>query len=108
MLRIYPVCLHMVRDVRPLADAIARSDRDLARQLRRASMSVPLNVAEGSGSRGGIRRARYDNALGSARETLAALEPAAAVGYIGQLDSDVCRRFHHIIGTLTRLVYEPR
>ena len=46
MLRIYPVSLQMVRDVRLLADEIARFDRDLARQLRRASMSVVLNVAE--------------------------------------------------------------
>jgi four helix bundle protein len=45
-------------------------------------MSVPLNIAEGAGSRGGRRRARYDDALGSARETLANLEAASAVGYL--------------------------
>ena len=104
MLRIYPVCLHMVRDVRPLADQIARFDRDHARQLRRSSMSVPLNVAEGAGSRGGRRRARYDDALGSARETLANLEAAHAVGYIRAIDSQLRNRFDHIIGTLVKLV----
>ena len=46
MLRIYPVCIAMVRDIRPYADRIARFDRDLARQLRRSSTAVPLNVAE--------------------------------------------------------------
>jgi len=64
MLRIDPVTLEMVRDLRRLADRVARFDRDHARQLRRASMSVTLNVAEGAGSRGGRRRARYDDALG--------------------------------------------
>ena len=75
MLRIYPVCLAMVRDVRPYAERIARFDRDLARQLRKSSTSVPLNVAEGSGLRRGRRRQSYDYALGEARETLAASSP---------------------------------
>jgi len=46
MLRIYPVCIAMVREVRPYAERIARFDRDLSRQLCRSSTSVPLNVAE--------------------------------------------------------------
>ena len=104
MLRIHPVCLEMVREVRKLADRIARFDRDLGRQLRRSSMSVPLNVAEGSGSRGGRRRMRYEDALGSARETLAGLEAAEAVGYVGAMDATLRRRFDHIIGTLVKLV----
>ena len=104
MLRIYSVCLQMVRDVRPLADRIAEFDRDHARQLRKSSMSVPLNVAEGSGSRGGNRRARYDNALGSARETLANLEAAEAAGYIGEVPDYLRDRLDHIIGTLVNLV----
>ena len=104
MLRIYPVCLQMVRDVKPLIDRIARFDRDHARQLRKSSMSVPLNVAEGSGSRGGTRRARYDDALGSARESLANLEAAEAASYIRDIDPELRNRFNHIIGTLVNLV----
>ena len=104
MLRIYPVCLQMARDVRPLADCIAQFDADHARQLRRSSMSVALNVAEGSGSRGGNRRARYENALGSARETVANLEVSAAVGYIGPIEQALVGRFNEIIGTLVKLV----
>ena len=105
MLRIYDVCLQMVRDVRPLADKIARHDRDHARQLRRSSMSVPLNVAEGSGSRGGIRRSRYETALGSARETVANLEAACAAGYIRDFPAELRRRLDHIIGTLVNNLY---
>lgn len=107
MLKIHPTILEMIADVRHYADAIAAKDRDLARQLRRSSMSVLLNEAEGSGGRGGTRRARYDDALGSARETLAGLEGAAAAGYIRAVRTDTRRRFDAIIGTLVRILH-PR
>ena len=100
MLRIYRVCIEMVREVRPVAEAIAEHDRDHARQLRRSALSVPLNVAEGSGGRAGTRTARYRDALGSARETLANLEVAEAIGYVGRLDPALLDRLDHIIGTL--------
>ena len=94
----------MVRDVRPYADRIAQFDRDLARQLKKSSTSVPLNVAEGAGSRGGNRRQRYDQALGSARETFATLETSEASGYISHIDAAMRNRLNHIIGTLVKLV----
>jgi four helix bundle protein len=105
MLRIYPVCLEMVRDVRPYAEQIARHDRWLAEQLRRSCASVVLNVAEGSGSRGGKRRHCYDVALGEARETLANLETAQAIGYVRGVDAAMRQRMDQIIGTLVRLVH---
>jgi four helix bundle protein len=94
----------MVRDVRPYAERIARFDRDLARQLRRSSTAVPLNVAEGCGLRGGRRRQSYDYALGEARETLATLETAEAIGYVAGVDPRHRARLDHIIGTLVNLV----
>ena len=94
----------MVRDVRPYADRIARFDRDLARQLRKSSTAVPLNLAEGSGSRGGRRRHSYDCALGEARETLANLEAAEVAGHIPGIQTHVRTRLDHIIGTLVNLV----
>ena len=104
MLRIYPICLHMVRDVRPVVDQIGQFDRDHARQLRKSSLSVPLNVAEGSGSSGGTRRVRYENALGSARETLANVQVAEAIGYVERVDPELLDRLDRIIGTLVKLV----
>ena len=104
MLRIYGVCLEMVREVRPYAEAIGMHDRDLARQLRRSSASVALNVSEGSGSRGGQRRNRYDTALGSARETRTNLEVAEALAYVGGVDEALRDHLDHIIATLVKLV----
>ena len=104
MLRIYPVCLELNRQTGPLAQQIARFDRDHARQLRRSSLSITLNVAEGSAVRGGNRRLRYETALGSARETLANLEASCAIGYLRRLPQQTRDHLNHIIGTLVVLV----
>jgi four helix bundle protein len=94
-----------VREVAPLAKAIERHDSDLARQLRKALSSVPLNVAEGSDQRGKRRAAHYSIALGSARESWSALLIATAWGYIEAPSRELKGRFDHVIGTLYRLVH---
>jgi four helix bundle protein len=83
---------------------LERRDSDLARQMRRASSSVALNTAEGMYSRGKNRTARYHTALGSARETLACLEVAVAMGYVESVTPEQHARFREITGTLVRLV----
>jgi four helix bundle protein len=74
--------LAVIEQARPLLDAIARKDRDLASQLRRALNSIALNVAEGFGSQAGNARLRFQSAHGSLYEAQAALRLAAAWGYI--------------------------
>ena len=91
MLRIYTTAIEVIERLRPVLAQIEAHDRDLARQLRRAASSVALNICEGSGSRGGTRRERYHNALGSARETGACLDVAAALGYVGERRRGVAR-----------------
>ena len=86
MLSIYPVAVGLLRDLRPALARIETSDRDLARQLRRAGASVVLNLAEGSGSFGGTGRERFRNALGSLRETGACLDVAVALGYLEETE----------------------
>ena len=103
MLRIYPVMLEVMRAMRPVLAEIERHDRDLARQVRRAAASVVLNIAEGSGSRGGTRRERYLNALGSAKEVRAGVESAEAFGYVHSMDTAVAAGLRQVIGTLVRV-----
>ena len=104
MLKIYPVVLELIAMLRSSMDMLDRRDPDLARQMRRASSSVALNIAEGMYSRGKNRTARYHTALGSMRETQSCLEVAIAFGYIDSIDPAVHARLHQVIGTLVRLV----
>ena len=104
MLRIYPVILEVLRQLRPVLRRIELRDKDLARQLRRCSVSIALNVAEGMYRRGGNRTTRYHSALGSARETLACLEAAEACGYVAVAEAELCERLRRIVGTLVKLV----
>jgi four helix bundle protein len=104
MLRIYQVILQLCGELRPVVGAIERRDRDLARQLRRCSSSVALNVAEGMYSRGQNRQVRYHSALASARETLACLELAEHCRYVAGPSQPLRARLAHVIGTLVKLV----
>jgi four helix bundle protein len=103
MLRIYGVVLEVLKQLRPVLKRIELKDRDLARQLRRCSCSVALNLSEGMYSRGGNRNARYHTALGSARETLSCLEVAVVCSYV-QEDAQLHDQLDRIVGTLVKLV----
>ncbi len=99
MLRIHEDSVVMVREV---ARIVERSDGDLARQMRRASSSVTLNISEGSYSRKGNRLARWQDAMGSANETRSALQLAAAVG-LAEPSSSLLDLLHKMVATLWKL-----
>jgi len=102
-LKIYGLIVETIGVLRVEMDAIQRRNADLAEQMRRAAASIALNTSEGSYSRGRNRQARYHTALGSARETLACIEVAVALGYIPAVREDVRARLRQILGTLTNL-----
>ena len=104
MLRIYPVIIEVVAALKPVVGEIERRDGDLARQMRRAMCSVALNVAEGTGSGGKNRQARYHTALGSMQETIACTEVGCALGYVEEIDGALADRMQRIVATLVRLV----
>jgi four helix bundle protein len=89
--------------MRPLLAAIERRDRDLGTQLRRAASSVVLNIAEGSGSFGGVRTQRYRTALGSARESVSCLRVAEAFGYIDGIPAALQSALDIVVGTLVHV-----
>jgi four helix bundle protein len=103
MLRIHDVMLDAITTMRPMVRVIERNDRDLASQLKRAASSVVLNIAEGSGSFGGVRTQRYRTALGSARETLACLLVAERFGYVDAVPEVLATQMNRVIGTLVRV-----
>ena len=95
--------LDAITTMLPMVRAIERRDRDLASQLRRAASSVVLNLAEGSGSFGGVRTQRYRTALGSARETMACLLVAKRFEYVEAMPEALRAAMNHVIGTLVRV-----
>jgi four helix bundle protein len=103
MLRIHDVMLDAIGTMCPMLRGIERHDRDLASQLKRAASSVVLNLAEGSGSVGGIRTQRYRTALGSARETMACLLVAERFGYVKAMPAPLVAMMNQVIGTLVRV-----
>ena len=78
----HEVAMEMAAALRPVLEALARHDRDLASQLRRAAASVVLNLAEGSGRWGKDRVQHYRIAAGSAAEAKAALELGRVWGFV--------------------------
>jgi four helix bundle protein len=108
MLRIYPVALDWIEKLEPLIARIARGDRELATQLRRASASVVLNMAEGMGARDGHRTNAYGVSLREMRESYAALQVAQRRRLIGALDAALDAQCQRLIGTLVRLAVPQR
>jgi four helix bundle protein len=107
-LKIYPVVLELVRRLSPVVRMLRSRSSALADQMERAMISIPLNIAEGAYSRGRNRQARFQSAAASARETLACLETAEAMGFVGPLDPELGALFNRVIGTLVRLMAPPR
>jgi four helix bundle protein len=101
-LRIYVDSVQLIRQLRPTLIKIDQHDRDLARQMRRALASIPLNIAEGEGRKNGHARVRFQTAMGSANEVRACIEVAEALGYL-ELDPAMVDTLDRIARTLNRL-----
>ena len=80
---VYGAALGLVSGLRSVLVDLAKSDRSLADQLRRAASSVVLNIAEGTRRTGKDRVHFFRIAAGSAAEVRAALDVARAWGMIG-------------------------
>ena len=74
--------------------------RELASQMRRASKSVPMNIAEGYGKKRSDKdfRAYLDRAMGSANEMAVSLEIAKLLEYAPAEECDRLVAEYEIIG----------
>ena len=104
MLKIQSFALDTVRSLAPSVKEITAQDPDLGRQLKRAASSIILNMAEGAGPRNGNSRLRFRTAFGSTKETVAALELAAAWGYVPR-DERTMDALDRIAATLHKLTH---
>ena len=95
-----------VKSVKPILDAV--KDGEIRDQLKRASLSVVLNIAEGNSRKGKDKLNRFSFAEGSAREAMEAIITAEAWGYISQAQAKpVIELFDRVIAMLVRLRF-PR
>ena len=108
-LRILDDIVAMVGRVDALAGVIGQRNRELADQLRRASISVGLNAAEGMHARGKKRLSQLDIAMSSGRESIMALRMAGALRLLNAdtvaMEADNLDR---IVATLYKLAHRAR
>ena len=102
------MALALVAAVGPLLPLIGKHDRSLKDQLRRATQSVGLNIAEAKGHRGGNQRLRLETALGSAYEVKMALRIAASWGYISEAKAQSALKPADSVAAMTYRMVWPR
>ena len=103
------VASQIVRSLLIVIDAIAKHDRALVDQLRRAASSIVLNVADGNRRVGRDRLHFFRIAAGSAAEVDAIAEVAVALGYVDETQVEVTRRLvDRELGLLWGLTHKRR
>ena len=102
----YDLSIELLTLLRPLLAQLATHDADLARQIRKAATSAPLNLAEGRSRVGRDRPHFWRIAGGSIREVRAALESAVALGFLDGAETRradaLCDRLGALTWGLTR------
>ena len=106
MFKLEEMTIRLIEVLRLLVAKIAREDRSLADQARRAASSIALNVSESAYARGGNRKALLCVAAGSANESRAALRVARAWGYVSEEETrEAEARLDEVIAVLWRLTH---
>lgn len=92
-------------EIVPIAYALAkRADADLGHQLRRAAVSISLNIAEGTGRFGKDQRKFLTIARGSALESAAALDVIRVLGVDDPTIDEGLALLVRVVSMLTRMI----
>ncbi len=101
-LDVYRCSIEFLALCSPLLDGLPRGQAALADQLRRAAMSIPLNIAEAEGRTGGADKARtYAIARGSAMECAAIFDVYRTLDLI---DEPAYRRGSELLGRVVAML----
>jgi four helix bundle protein len=104
-LDVYRCAIEFVSLAVPLSEATPKGFAALGDQLRRASTSIPLNVAEGSGKFDKDARRFYAIARGSALECAAIVDVLSALALIQpELRDRLQTLLDRIVAMLTKLI----
>jgi len=107
MFEVQVVAREAVKSVKPILDLV--KDGEVKDQLKRASLSVVLNIAEGNARNGKDRLNRFSFAEGSAREAMEAIITAIAWGYVTEEQgANVIVLFDRVVAMLVRLRFPKR
>ena len=103
---VFDVSLELICCLRDLIARVRQHDGDLAKQLRRAAASVPMNISEGNRRRGKDRRHLWLVAAGSADEVRSCLLISEAWGYLesGDLEESL-ELIERLLAMLWRLTH---
>jgi four helix bundle protein len=105
-LQVYQVALVFLAGAHELAVALPRGCGHLADQVRRAALSVVLNIAEGAGKYSGDDKASfYTRARGSATECAAVLDVCVRLALVSsEYASQQKELLERVAQMLTRLI----
>lgn len=104
-LDVYQCSIQFLAIATELVAEMPRGSKDLSDQIKRAAMSIPLNIAEGAGKRTKPDCRKYfDNARGSAMECGAAMDVCRVLKLVEEKRAqDAKELLHRIVSMLTKL-----
>jgi four helix bundle protein len=106
-LDVYRRAIEFVGIATRIGAAMHRGEGELKDQLKRASMSIPLNIAESSGKTSAADRARFLSiARGSALECGAILDVGVAIGAVDASSAASAKSLiARIVAMLTKMTH---
>ena len=105
-LKVYHLALRMALLAKAVAEKIPRGYRSYADHLKRSSGNTALLIGEGANRySSGMKRQRYEEALGEAGEVAVVAEVVVTLGLVPEADTtDLMHHADRVCAMLTRLV----